>query len=319
MARKHQKLIGTLSLGTLALALGGLRLYSSRQVAKTAAEFPPAGRFVTVEGTRLHYVCEGSGSPVVLLHGNGGSSWDYTMTMLDRVAKEYCAYVFDRPGHGYSGRPENEAVTPEVQARLLHGALSELGVEEPLLVGHSWGGALALSYALQYPNSVSGLVLLAPVAYADEDFNSAVDIILRSPVLGEFIRHTVGIPLGRRFVDQNLLQAFSPDPVPEDYRRAAKGLWTRPDQLKSIASDNITIGPALRRMSGRYDELKQPLTIVTGDSEAIIDPDRHARPLHKAVADSELVVLERAGHDLPHTRAGEVMDAIRRTSELAGK
>ena len=78
---------------------------------------------------------------------------------------------------------------------------------------------------------------------------------MRAPVLGELVRHTAGILLGRRFVRENVRWAFSPDPVPEDYQKLAQSRWTRPGQLKAIAEDNIAISPALRRRSTRYDDL----------------------------------------------------------------
>src|SRR2546423_5348882 len=126
---------------------------------------PHTGQFVTVEGVRLHYVSAGAGVPVVLLHGNAGFAHDYAALMRALPAHGFHAIAFDRPGHGFSARPNGKTATVAVQARLLRGALQELGVARPIIVGHSWSGALALAYALDYEPEVAALVLLAPAVY----------------------------------------------------------------------------------------------------------------------------------------------------------
>ena len=300
------------------LLLGGACFYSLYEVRLAESEFPPSGRFVTVEGLRLHYRCEGSGRPVVLLHGNAGFLQDYDEQLAD-VPSGYRFCSFDRPGHGYSERPTGEPVTPAVQARLLHGALGQLGIQRPLLVGHSWSGTLVLRYALDYPGEVSGLVLLGAVAYGEEGISSPLDAVATAPMVGTLVRHTIWIPFSGGFVERSLARAFSPNPVPDEYLRAARMLWTRPVQARATAEDNQTAGPALREMSGRYGSIDLPVTIVTADSDLLVRPEKHAYPLHEAIAGSRLVVLSEAGHDVQHTRAGAVLDAIQTTSDRAEK
>ena len=99
--------------------------------------------------------------------------------------------------------------------------------------------------------------------------------------------------------------------------RAARALWTRPVQAGATAEDNRTAGPALREMSGRYGSITLPVTVVTGDSDLLVPPEKHAYPSHEAMAGCRLVVLPEAGHDVQHTRAGAVLDAIRTTSDRA--
>ena len=303
----------------LAGMFAGSWAYGSWAVRRAEAQFPPEGRFVAVEGVRLHYVCKGEGRPVVLLHGNAGFVRDYSTAVLDRLAQDYRACAFDRPGHGYSERPAGgEAATPAAQAHLIHEASRELGMEEPVLVGHSWSGALGLAYALEYPDDVSGLVLLGPVAYGREGRSSPLYEALATPVLGDLIQHTIGVGVGPGIVEQSLVEAFSPNPVPPDYLRAARALWTRPGQQEATAEDSLAAGPAMEAMSPRYGEIRVPVTIVTGDSDRLVDPEQHSYPLHEAIRGSKLVVLPDAGHDVQHTRPKETVDAIRETPERAG-
>lgn len=306
-----------IALAVVGLLLGGAFSYSLYEVRLAEGTFPPSGHFVTVEGLRLHYRCEGSGRPVVLLHGNAGFLQDYDRLLAD-VPSGYRFCSFDWPGHGYSERPTGEPPTPAVQARLLHGALGQLGIEKPMLVGHSWSGTLVLRYALDYPREVSGLVLLGAVAYGEEGVSSPLDTVATAPILGTLVRHTIWIPFSGGFVERSLAQAFSPDPVPDEYLRAARMLWTRPVQARATAEDNQTAGPALREMNERYDSIDLPVTIVTGDSDLLVLPERHAYPLHEAVAGSRLVVLPETGHDAQHTRPAAVLDAILTTRAEGG-
>ena len=114
----------------------------------------------------MRYIKSGSGPAVVMIHGNAGSIEDFEFGTIAMLSSNYHVMAVERPGHGKSGRP-NGKTDVEYQARLLHQVLSSLGVARPVLVGHSWGSALALSYALQYPTEVSALILVAPAAYPD--------------------------------------------------------------------------------------------------------------------------------------------------------
>jgi pimeloyl-ACP methyl ester carboxylesterase len=143
-----------------------------------------ASKFVTVEGTRLHFVIKGAGRPVVLIHGNPGSGQDWAR-LYDPLAAHHKVIAFDRPGHGDSQRPKDGDATVEVQARLLHDALKQLHVERPIVVGHSWGGALALVYAITYPKEVAGVVLVAPAVYQSQDVASLLTNLPAVPVIGD--------------------------------------------------------------------------------------------------------------------------------------
>jgi alpha/beta hydrolase fold len=99
---------------------------------------PPIGRFITVEGVRLHYAERGTGTPLVLLHGNGSMIEDFQSSgLIDLAAKKYRVIAFDRPGFGHSERPRSRIWTPAAQADLIAAALEEIGVPSV----HPLGGA----------------------------------------------------------------------------------------------------------------------------------------------------------------------------------
>src|SRR5262245_38859783 len=119
-------------LGLVVAALAGLNLLTLWRARRAESLHPPLGQFLIVEGTRLHYLRRGSGPPLVLLHGSDGFLQDWSMTILDRLARDYDTIAFDRPGHGYSDPPCREAATPQVQSRILRAAMYQLGIEKPL-------------------------------------------------------------------------------------------------------------------------------------------------------------------------------------------
>src|SRR3954463_7199772 len=123
---------------------------------------PPQGTFMEVDGVRLHYSDRGEGSPVVLIHGNAvsGDDWN-TSGVAELLLRSHRVIIFDRPGFGYSERPRGHLWTATQQAELLHKALQQLGIERPVVVGHSWGTIVALALAERHQADTAGLVLLS--------------------------------------------------------------------------------------------------------------------------------------------------------------
>src|SRR6188474_825159 len=109
---------------------------------------PPTGRFITINGVRLHYVERGTGDALVLLHGNGSMIQDFESSgLIDLAAKDHRVIVFDRPGFGHSERPRSLVWTPDAQAQLIRPALAQLGVSNAIVLGHSWGASVAVAIA----------------------------------------------------------------------------------------------------------------------------------------------------------------------------
>src|SRR4029078_11362578 len=100
-------------------------------------------------------------------------------------------------GHGWSIRARDEDSTPGIQARMIEEALAKLGVSRAIFVVHSWAGALGTRIALDYPQSVAGLVMLAPVAYPWPGGVGRYNWIVSSLVIGPLLAHTITLPLRR--------------------------------------------------------------------------------------------------------------------------
>lgn len=278
---------------------------------------PPLGEFIEVDGIRLHYVERGEGPPLVLLHGDGSMIQDFeTSGLIDLAAKKHRVIVFDRPGYGYSERPRGKVWTPQAQAQLLHRALLFLGVEQPIVVGHSWGTLVAVSLALEFPDYVKSLVLLSgyyyPTVRADVPLLSPPAI----PVIGDLLRYTVAPLLGRMMWPVFLRRLFGPAPVPQRFSSGFPVWMTlRPSQLRASAAEAGLMIPAAFSLRKRYHELTMPVVIMAGDGDRHVNMHSHSERLHQELAQSTLHVTRGAGHMLHHLAQQEVMNAIEQATQ----
>jgi pimeloyl-ACP methyl ester carboxylesterase len=303
-----------IALLVLVAALAATAVYAVAQAHAAERKTPPIGHFLDVDGVRLHYFERGQGDPVVLIHGNGALIQDFIVSgLVDGLSERHRVIVFDRPGFGYSTRPRTRVWTPMAQADVLRKALDQLGVEQAIVLGHSWGTLVAVALALQAPDLVRGLVLLSgyyfPTARLDVPLLSQPAI----PVIGDVMRYTVSPLLGRLLLPRILRRVFEPAPVPERFDRLfPKGMTLRPSQLRASAGDTALMIPAATALQAHYRELKAPVVILTGADDKIVDVDRQSRQLHKTIPQSRFVVLPGLGHMVHQLAPEEVMKAVDR-------
>ncbi|AWM87934.1 alpha/beta hydrolase [Microvirga sp. 17 mud 1-3] len=294
-----------------AAVMGAAALYTSMQATEAEREYPPIGRFMTVDGVRLHYIERGRGEPLVLLHGNGSMIQDFLISgIVDRLAKDYRVIVFDRPGFGYSSRPRR-LWTPRAYARLFESALQLMGVRDALVLGHSWGTLIALSLALEAPTLVRGLVLLSGYYYP----TARADVVLFSPpaipVLGDLMRHTVGPLAAKALLPKLIRKIFAPAPVPRRFEeRFPKALVLRPSQLRAVAEDTALMIPAAMEMQGHYPDITVPTVIVAGDSDEIVYSGRQSERLQEDLPNSVYMALPGLGHMIQHLAPDAVIQAV---------
>lgn len=294
------------------IALAAAALFVRQRTREAEQDNPPMGKFVEVDGIRLHYVERGSGQPVVLLHGNGSMIQDFDISgVIDLAAKNYRVITFDRLGYGYSDRPRTTIWTPYAQARLLHRALQQIGVEKPIVVGHSWGALVAVALGLEFPDDVRSLVLLSGYYYP----TPRVDVPLLSPpavpIIGDLMRYTVSPLIGRLIWPMMKKRLFAPAEVPPKFdARFPVWMTLRPSQLRASAAETALMIPAAYTMRRRYHELTMPVVIMTGDSDKHVDPHVHSEHLHNELPHSSYHVTRGAGHMVHHLAPEEVMRAI---------
>lgn len=297
-----------------AAAAAGLAAVANHQLAKRAeARHPPRGRFMTVDGVRLHYLDQGAGFPIVLVHGNGVTSEDFVASgLVSALAASHRVIVFDRPGFGYSDRPRNVVWTAEAQARLLLQALALIGAARPLVVGHSWGSLVAADIALQAPEAISGVVLMSGYYRPTVRLDAALLAGPAIPLLGDVLRFTLSPALARLMLPQLLKALFAPAPVSERFTTDYPiSLSLRPSQLRAAAAEAALMTKEAARLSARLPGLATPTLVVAGQGDRIIDSWNQTAWLASQVAGSELLTLEGAGHMVHHTAGDEVAAAIR--------
>jgi pimeloyl-ACP methyl ester carboxylesterase len=291
-------------------ALAASALLVRYRTLQTERANPPTGTFLETGGVRLHYIERGDGQPLVLLHGNGTLIDDMTLSgVVDLSAKRYRVIVFDRPGFGHSERPSDVTWTPQAQARLLRNALGQLGVERPVVVGHSWGALVALALALDYPDYVRSLVLLSGYYFPTPRLDVPVLSVPAIPIVGHLLRHSISPWLGRLMWPVLRRKLFGPAPTPKRFDAFPVWMTLRPSQLRAAASETALMIPAAMAMRHRYSELKMPLVICTGLDDRVIDQKQSVR-LHEDVSHSELKVLPGVGHMIHHLAPDEVMAGI---------
>ncbi|WP_296949498.1 alpha/beta fold hydrolase [uncultured Massilia sp.] len=293
------------------LGLAASFLYVRAKTRQAEADNPPQGRFVTVDGVRLHYIERGSGPALVLLHGNGVLANDFEHSgLLDKAGAHYRTIAFDRPGFGYSERPRGTLWTPQAQARLLHHALQRLGVESAIVVGHSWGTLVALSMALEVPDFVRGVVLLSGYYYPSMRLDAPLLAGPAIPVVGDVLRYTVSPLVGRMLWRPVTRKAFAPLPVDTRFRALSPWMALRPGQLRAAAAETALMVPAAAALARRYPELKVPATIVAGTQDRVVDFGHNSERLHERLPASELQLQPGVGHMTHYAHPDKVMAAI---------
>ena len=272
---------------------------------------PPAGRFLEIDGVRLHYLERGAGPPLVMLHGLGSMVQELALSPLfELAAARYRVIAIDRPGYGHSSRPRRRWWGPRAQAELLHRMLAQLGIERPLLLGHSFGALVALEMALAHPMTLRGVVLASgyyfPTARADLPLMAPPAI----PLLGDLLRHTLSPLLGRAMFPAMLRLLFRPAPVPDYFARFPVWMALRPSQLRASAEESALLLPSVISLQRRLRELHAPPVIVAGAQDRYVDAERHSARLAALIPGSELLLSPRAGHMVHHSDPRRVLQAI---------
>jgi len=302
------------------IGLAASFFYVRARTRQAERDNPPEGKFVEVDGVRLHYLERGSGPTLVLLHGNGVYSKDFeTSGLLQRAAQHYRVIAFDRPGFGYSERPRSTLWTPDKQAALLHRALAQIGVESGIVLGHSWGTMVALAMGLQRPDFVRGLVLLSGYYYPSIRLDVATLTQPAVPLIGDVLRYTVSPLITRALWPGMAKRTFSPKPV--DRRFDAFPVWMalRPKQLRASAAETALMIPSAASLSKRYAELKVPSVIVAGTQDKIVDAGHNSERLSERLTMSQLELVPGVGHMSHYAELDKVMAAIGTIATQAGE
>jgi pimeloyl-ACP methyl ester carboxylesterase len=299
--------------GLLAACTGGPQHADSAEIA-----YPAFGQFLTVEGLRIHYIDVGQGPVVVLVHGANGNIRDWTFSMVDRLKDRYRVIAIDRPGHGYSQRPNSDGANPATQARLIAGVLDQLGINRYVLAGHSWGGAVVTAWGLQRPEQVAGMMVLAGATYSWNGGPGLLYTLGASPLGGVVNAVARSYVSGDRAASM-VSEVFKPNAMPAGYADyIGVELALRPDTFIWNAEDIKRLSDFLAVQSQRYVELTMPMEVIHGDADKTVLFDIHSVPLAATAPNARLTKLAGVGHMPHHVAQGTVIDALDRLVSQAG-
>lgn len=289
-------------LASVVATLAVLALITQAGVFALQRAHPAPGQMIEVSGATLHVVDIGprhaAGPPIVLIHGASSNLEAMRQPLGDRLATNHRVILIDRPGHGWSPRTNLKDSTPAVQAKMIDEALGKLGIGRAILVVHSWAGALGALMALDYPQRVAGLVMLAPVAFPWPGGVGLYNKIVTTPVIGPLLAYTITLPLGYFLAEPGAGGVFLPQAMPVGFvGDTATSLLLRPREFLVNAWDLVSLKPEVARQAPRYADIQVPAVVISGDeSDKTVSTRIHSRPLASAVPNAKLIVLPGVGH-----------------------
>jgi pimeloyl-ACP methyl ester carboxylesterase len=283
------------------VALAVLALITQAGVLVLQRNYPAQGETIAVAGAKLNVVDIGprnlEGPPLVMIHGASSNLEVMRQPLGDTLAENHRVILIDRPGHGWSTRAHLGDSTPAIQARMIDEALETLGVGSAIFVVHSWSGALGARMALDYPERVAGLVMLAPVAYPWPGGVGWYNRLVTTAVIGPLLAYTITLPLGYFLTEPGCRGVFLPQIMPENFvSDTATPLLLRPREFLANARDLVTLKAAVAEQAPRYGDIRAPAVLITGEADKTVSTNRHSRPFATAVPHAKLIVLPDVGH-----------------------
>jgi len=296
----------------------GLALFTFLTSRRVEAALPPAGGFIDVPGARLHAVERGEGPPILMVHGLAGQLGDFTYAVVDLLAAHYRVVAVDRPGSGYSVRATGASASLMAQADAMSALIDALQLGRPLVVGHSFGAAVALALAQRHPERVAGLALAAPLTHPVDSVPAPFrGLQIESSWLRALVAWTLATPanlIGRGAV---LRFVFAPEGVPPDFdTRGGNLLGLRPSSYIAASADMVAAREDLPSIARRYGAMKLPVSVLFGRGDRILSPRDQGEALVAAISGADLALVE-GGHMLPITASRRTAEFIREAASRA--
>lgn len=285
--------------------------------ARALRNHPPSGQFVMVDGQRVHVLVAGTGPDLVLIHGASGNLRDFSFDLINQLSPHYRVLAFDRPGLGHSDPLPDGEYKLAAQARVLAQAAAQLGAREPILVGQSFGGTVALAWALDHP--AKALVMIGSPSLP---WPGGLDWWYRwneNPVVRWVLVRLAAAWVPEAYVAQSIDAVFAPQKAPRGYLgHLGLDLTLRAPALAANLAQINTLRPQVVAMEPRLPLLSLPIELVHGDADTIVPLNIHSGPLAARLPNAHLTVLPGVGHMPHHSNPETVIAAIDRAAARAG-
>ncbi|MBN2224113.1 MAG: alpha/beta fold hydrolase [Deltaproteobacteria bacterium] len=264
------------------------------------------GTFITVNGMQIHTQHEGTGTPVILIHGYTGNLYTWRFNISDLATEGLSVWSMDLPGFGYSDKPKEFGYTLADYADFLAAFMDAEGITKATLVGNSMGGSVAMMTYLRHPDRVQKLVLIDSAGYPKEEGGFFIFNLMRYPVIGDLlmsfnyrwvIKQSMlsGIYYDNRFVTDDVIDSYYKVYKTENGKKAPLWVGRRFDWDNDLNADTIKT-------------IAVPALIVWGRQDTLI-PVAHAYYFGRDIKDSTVVVIPEAGH-LPHEEQADTVNAL---------
>ncbi len=308
-----------LALALLWLVLWLIALKETREAEREAF---PRGEIIEVNGHAMHVVVtgakKGAAPDLVLVHGSNGHTRDMTFRLAGLLAPRYRVYIIDRPGLGYSEATNPRGDTLTEQARQIADAAAAFGAEKPIVMGHSYGGSVALAWAVHMPERLSALV---PVAAPSHSWDTPLDPLYKwgSSPLGPLFLPLLPALVTEARMERILQGVFEPDSVPEGYFDwFVPKLSLRYASMRATSYQRAGLLSEIKALIPLYGQIDAPTEIVHGTEDTTVGLSIHSEPLARVVTGAALTPLKGHGHMIQHSATEDVAAAIDRAAERAG-
>ncbi len=267
-------------------------------------------------GRTIAYAETGSGPDLVAIHGTLMTLEDVWLGPVPDLARHFRVLAVDRPGHGRSERVRGIDASPWRQAELIHAAVRDLGLTHPVILGHSYGGAVALAYGMLFPDAVTGIVALAPVCYPELRLEQILFGPRALPLSGPVLSDALGASGDPTLLPMLWNAMFLPQTMPKGFAEAFPfGFAGRPGQIVAEAEDALSLWGGLSRSAASYPSCRVPVRILAGDADIVVNPMTHGALAARAIPGAIFERLPGIGHMLHHIKPAAVVEAARAVSQ----
>ena len=287
----------------LFMSLVGLVLFAAFSNKKAEQLLPPAGSFAKLGSTRLHYVDQGQGPAIVMIHGIAGNLQNFTYGLATPLAQTHRVICIDRPGYGYSKRSFNADTSLEAQADIIVSLLDHLQIESAVFVGHSLGGTISLAAAQRHPDRVRALALIAPLTHLPEAHLPAFKALdLPSPLIRFILGWTLAIPGTLYRMSLSLKIIFGPERAPRDFAIRGGGILSlKPQTFITASSDVQNAIQSMPAIEAAYANMKTPVHVLFAHEDRILDCKQNGEDLPSRISGAQITLVT-GGHMLPVTQ-----------------
>jgi pimeloyl-ACP methyl ester carboxylesterase len=269
---------------------------------------PEHSWFTTVGGVRIHYQEAGdeNAPPIILIHGFISSNLVWNEVFLPLARAGFRVIAPDLPGYGYSDKPDDGRYTIDAQAHAVLGLMNQLEIDQATIVGASYGGAVAATIALDYPERVENLIMVGAVTN-DEPKKKLLLRLASVPLIGDI---ATPLFLGSSWIlRKRTEEVYRRLGYPVDERKLA----ARHHLLATSATHRAMIRTVRRwsaeRISREASLIRSPTLLVWGDEDTHI-PVSEAFKLREAIPNSRLIVFRHCGHLPPTESPGQFVDVV---------